>query len=103
MKRIIDHKTYNTVTAQRIACGKYTYEKRCTDWFGRQDLYRTRGGAFFLVEMEWCNAEDKHTALEPISYDEAHKFVLGGRGVSEVDLFVNGIFPTIRAKESQEY
>lgn len=108
MKRIIGGKAYNTETAQHIATAKYSYEKRRgEEWSGSWDLYRTKGGAFFLVRQEtpedgspwdlYPNELWKKTMTEffPLTYDNAYAFVRGEAQADNIELLVDGIFPSI--------
>jgi hypothetical protein len=114
MKRIIEGKAYDTETALHVAHAE-VWDRVDTD-FGRlptystsaYDLYRTKGGAFFLTivtgrkirEAKWeRDFEDLHT----LTYDQAHRFVNGqatptGQGHvhnQRVEILEEGIFPTV--------
>lgn len=119
MKRIINGKAYNTATAQHIATADYSFEKGRTEWLGRYDLYRTKGGAFFGTDTYWPSlmhesfdrerfgsAQEEREARERVevralSYDEAHGFVLGKWQIGDysVELLAEGIFPSIPEAE----
>jgi hypothetical protein len=116
MKRIINGVSYNTDTAQHIATASYDYEKRDgEEWSGSYDLYRTKGGAFFIVDIEtpddptpWGYEREEAWKMQrvtftPLTYDKAHEFVLGkGHWNIPVELLVNGIFPSIPEAEAAE-
>lgn len=66
MKRVIDGKAYNTVTAEVIATTEGTYQKRSggEDWRYFTTLHRTPKGAWFLVEEEWIDDEQPEDERE---------------------------------------
>jgi hypothetical protein len=102
MKRIIDGKTYNTQTALHVATASFEYERKGKDWRCQRDLYRTKGRALFLVDVDTTGydaTEHKRVTFWPISYDDAYDFVLGryGRGNHGVELLAHYIFPSIQA------
>lgn len=97
MKRIIEGKAYNTETAQTIARGSSTYERRGKTWLSETTLYRTKGGAFFTVHIDHPEGDDEarpSVTFNPISYDEAYKFARGDGFTREVELLAEGIFPS---------
>ena len=100
IKRIIDGKAYNTDTAQKVARAKFTYEKNSARWISVATLYRTKGGAFFTVEVEkpdeaYADSREFVT-FKPLSYDAAHKFARGDLNMSAgVELLADGIFPSV--------
>jgi hypothetical protein len=109
MKRIIDGKAYNTDTALHVAHTESSYmDDRAREHDLVLDLYRTKGGAFFLVEFDGLDADDEDNRREtvtfyPVSYDTAHAFASGrsyklgysNRGAEQVELRAAGIFPEV--------
>jgi predicted HicB family RNase H-like nuclease len=90
MKRIIDGMTYNTDTSTRIAEAKWEDDGVSHDGV----LYQTRGGAFFVdyetVKQVWNQRNEQHEeriehTFEPMSQEEAHKWMLEG----DVEIFNN--------------
>jgi hypothetical protein len=90
MKRIINGVTYNTETSTRLASAKWGDDDESVVG----DLYQTRGGAFFVDEettkrvwnereREW--QERVEHAFNPLSQEEAHRWILEG----EVEVFHN--------------
>lgn len=69
-------------------------------------MYRTKGGAFFLVVNEFRGEGDDEThdtTFDPMTYDQAHQFARGERVQlgflilpgKQVEWHVEGIFPTV--------
>jgi predicted HicB family RNase H-like nuclease len=96
MKRIVNGVTYNTETATRLAESRWNNESQWNNDGGAifGTLYQTRGGAFFVDEeitrTEWNERERDHEQtvrheFNPLSPDEAHKWLLEG----EVEIFQN--------------
>lgn len=75
MKRIVGGKTYNTETAALVARGWWTDNSRWRQDAVRMqdDLYITRGGAFFRVRTEVDNAEAR-AILEPLTRARAEEW-----------------------------
>lgn len=90
MKRIIDGMTYNTDTSTRIAEAKWEHD----DEIHTGVLYQTLGGAFFvddeIAKQVWNQHDEQHEervehTFEPMSQEDAHKWMLDG----EVEVFNN--------------
>ncbi len=110
MKRIINGVTYNTDTSTVIAKDEVVEGDWADGGYGSRTvhtLYQTRGGAFFahantvqrnrdVRDNEWL--EDERHRFEPMTRDEAHKWVMTG----EVELFsdVFGEPPEAAAEEA---
>lgn len=92
MKRIVNGVTYNTDTSTAIARWQREDEDEGTQ--EEMILYQTRGGAFFVHEIRetkaWNEREREYEersrhAFEPMSPEEAHKWLLEG----DVEVFHN--------------
>jgi len=107
-KRVINGKAYNTNTATHVANAQERYEDNNASHLVKYDLYRTKGGAFFLVETDVMigadDDRDDETTFFPLSYDQAYSFIQGFDlslrpstfiSGSQVDIFAEDIFPTI--------
>ena len=69
MKRVINKKTYNTETADRIATDDYSDGTNQFNCGRTADLYRTKKGNYFVVrETCW---QGEHNSLEPLAEDAA--------------------------------
>jgi hypothetical protein len=87
MKWVRDGVTYNTDTSTAVA--RYSEEPSNHDPKRREKtLYQTRGGAFFLhIHESWAVKRDgqwterEHDDCDPMSHDEAQKFVMEGAAV----------------------
>ncbi len=94
MKRIANGVTYNTDTSTMVA----RFEQLADDYNPTSRtvvLYQTRGGAFFLHDQEeWHIKEDGEwvskisDSFAPMTYEEAHKWVLSG----DVEI-IGDVFP----------
>jgi hypothetical protein len=84
LKRIVDGVTYNTATSRLLATS--TWEDHDNDEH-EEELYQTRGGAFFLVntvtkkvwverDREWDEREC--IEVEPLDADRAQKWMMQG-------------------------
>jgi predicted HicB family RNase H-like nuclease len=91
MKRIVNGVTYNTETSTRLAESQWEPNISMKVF---ATLYQTRGGAFFAdnetTREEWNEiertAETKVTrSFEPMSPEDAHKWILSG----DVEIFHN--------------
>jgi hypothetical protein len=111
MKRIIGGKSYNTATAQHVAQAEEREgtEAQDVELATAYNLYRTKGGAFFLVISEWriVDGQDDDAAIfsefYPLDYDQAHRFARGepvqiGRMYlpgKQIARLAPGVFPTV--------
>lgn len=116
MKRIIDGKAYNTETALHVATARRDYEDdKDRTHSVEMNLYRTKGGSFFLVEIDrgyesdvTASEEDEDVyrwriIFHPVTYDTAHSFARGDKlklaGWSsepwQIELQADDIFPTV--------
>jgi hypothetical protein len=111
MKRIIEGKAYNTATADHVASARDGYnDDRGRDHSLKHELYRTKGGAFFMVltdTLDDDDTRDPEVEFYPIRYDTAYTFASGrnfrlGRGEFsglQVELHKDDIFPTVAEAE----
>ena len=118
MKRVIDGAAYNTATALHVARAKTSTRLDQNDGdpiTGFEEiaynLYRTKGGAFFLVAQERLRRFDagsdewvrNSSDLYPLRYEQAHAFAQGKAmrvGAlhllgQAVEILVDDIFPTV--------
>jgi hypothetical protein len=115
VKRIIEGKAYNTATADHIASARDGYnDDRGRDHTLQHELYRTKGGAFFMVLIDRLDDDDDGRDPEvefyPIRYDTAYTFASGrnfrlGRGEFsglQVELHMDDIFPTVAEAEEED-
>ena len=92
MKRIIDGKACNTRTAQKIAHADFKNYRFDGVWHNEWALYRTKGGDFFVVNVDTArkDAEHKIVNFARVSYDQAYRFVQDAK----IELLVDDIFPS---------
>lgn len=85
MKRIVNGVTYNTATATRLARSRLATDSEAETLV--QTLYKTRGGAFFVVERrtvtEWDEADRdmdtrKEFSVHPLTSEEALAWMMKG-------------------------
>jgi HicB family len=112
MKRVVNGVTFNTCTSTLVARSEW-WQSRDTnnaedeDMRVEQELYLTRGGAFFLAHMstwkEW-DADDRRTyehrsvKFKPLTREQAQGWVLRGE-VEVLDSSVLGEPPEAEAEE----
>lgn len=94
MKRVIGRKSLNTETALEVAVLWFNYKRDTDDWKCRRALYRTKGGIFFMLDLDVLvgDSEPPTYVFRIVDYDEAYKFVLR----EGVMLYAEGIFPSRR-------
>jgi predicted HicB family RNase H-like nuclease len=91
VKKVIDGVTYNTATSTQLATSEFENDDGHNV---EAALYQTRGGAFFELAIETWGArhadgeweERTRSTVNPLSPEEAHKWVLQG----EVELMSAG-------------
>jgi hypothetical protein len=92
MKRVVNGVTYNTETSEKIGRIEWTQGTQDEEQY-EATLYRTRGGAFFVVEVKRWHEYDgdtwqphEKTTFEPMTSAEAHKWIMDG---DQVEIFHN--------------
>lgn len=109
MKRVVDGVTYNTDTSTKVAVSEWEEvdEGPKTDIVVKQELFQTRGEAFFLLirkewrefdqnEREWIR--DERSEITPISRERAQGWLLNGQ-VEIIDSSVFGDPPEAEAED----
>ena len=109
MKRVVDGVTYNTVTSSLVAVSEWEEDDQGPKKsIGvTQELFQTRGGAFFLlVRREWSEWDqnerewfpNERLEIMPVSRERAQGWLLSGQ-VEIVDSNVFGEPPEAEAEE----
>jgi hypothetical protein len=109
MKRVIGGVSYNTNTSTLVA--KASWEENDGHVRYTNQLYQTRGGAFFLHthkrNREWSKEDNAFTiaeidSFEPMTYDEAQNWVLNGNDVEQINEKIFGEVPEATAETPTE-
>lgn len=95
MRKIIKGKLYDTSTATHVATDTFLDENGGDEFEVVEDVYRTKGGAFFMVRMESGPDRDDdnnlimHTSWSAQSLDQAERWFNTG---INVDLHDESVF-----------
>jgi hypothetical protein len=107
MKRIVNGRTFNTDTSERIAQKQFeepVFQSDPIEW--EDTLYETRGGAFFVVHKKTWTDKDENDewvrrekfTFEPMTETEAHNFIMRG----ETEVFHNPFEDPPEAEDDEE-
>jgi hypothetical protein len=109
MKRVVNGVTYNVHTSTRVATSQWEEDDDGpkANVTVEQELYQTRGGAFFLLtRRSWCeyNADDRtwdpdeRIEITPINRERAQGWLLNGQ-VEIIDTSIFGEPPEAIAED----